>query len=308
MAEKGLIQEILSEKNMYDAWDQVRKGKGKPGPDEWNVCRWNRNWEENIQRLREQVLNNTYNPARPKRIQIQKKNGGYREICLFNVGDKVLQRAVLNIVNNIVDPKFLECSHAYRPHRSCATAIQQVLNYRDSGYRVIFEADIESCFENIDQEILMNRIKKWLSDWTVLRLIQLWLICGRKYKKQAIGIPQGMIMSPLLCNIYLHTFDLKMISGGWRLIRYADDFIVQCEYEEEAQYAWHHSQSILQKLMLNFSMEKTGICDFNRGFVFLGAHFLGNTFSYVHQNKQICVSGRDTRMLFRNPPQFYGWY
>lgn len=308
MTEKKLIQQILSEENMHEAWGQVRKRKGKPGPDGWNVRRWNRNWEENIQRLREQVLSNTYRPRKPKRIQIRKKSGGYREICLYNISDKVLQRAVLNIVDDIVDPKFLGCSHGYRPHRSCATAVQQVLNYRDRGYHIIFEADIASCFENIDHEILMQRIKKWLPDWIVINLIQLWLFYGRKFKKQAVGIPQGAIISPLLCNIYLHTFDAKMLCDGWNLIRYADDFIVQCGDKEDAQYAWHCSQSILEKLKLHFSIEKTGICDFARGFVFLGAHFVGNTFSYVHNDKQICVSGRDARMLFRNPPQFYGWY
>lgn len=305
MKDEALITAVLSHENMQLAWDQVSKKKGKPGADNWDVVRWNRNWEENIERLREQVLANTYQPHPPKRIHIRKKIGGIREICLFNVSDKVLQRAVLNILDDIFDEKFLGCSHAYRPRRSCATAVQQVLNFRDRGLHSIFEADIRSCFDNIDHSILMDRVKKWISDWNILHLMELWLFFGRKIKRRAVGIPQGAILSPLWCNTYLHPFDAQLSCTKWHLVRYADDFVILCESIEKARTAWEISETILDQLKLEFSDQKTGINSFAEGFIFLGVHFISDTFSYVHCDKHICVSGRDAKILFRNPPAFY---
>ena len=102
--------------NMQAAWNIVQAKNSAPGLDGINVERWSRNWEENIERLRYQVKTNTYRPGKLKRIKIAKKGGGYREICLLNVSDKVLQRAVLNVIAEPFELRFLPCSHGYRPN------------------------------------------------------------------------------------------------------------------------------------------------------------------------------------------------
>ena len=105
---------------MNTAWELVQENKGAPGVDGVSVSRWRRNWEANLARLREQVMANTYRPNKPKRFKVAKKDGTFRELSILTVSDKVLQRAVLNVIDDFFEPRFLGCSHGYREKRSVA--------------------------------------------------------------------------------------------------------------------------------------------------------------------------------------------
>jgi len=296
---------ILSRTNLLTAWEDVRAKKGSPGLDDVTVSRWGRNWEANIERLIEQVATNTYHANRPKRIKVLKKNGKVREISLLTVTDKVIQRAYLNVIEPEFERRFLNCSHGYRKNRSTATAIQQLLTCRDKGLVWLLDADILECFDHIDHEILVNLFGRVIKDPFAINLLKKWLIAGRRHKNQALGIPQGAVISPLLCNIYLHQLDAKMACSRWNYIRYADDFVVLAESIEKAQQSKTQVENILTKLKLEFQPQKTCITSFEQGFTFLGVNFFANTYQYIWQNKKIEVEGRRLKILYRYLPDFY---
>lgn len=300
-----MIEAVLEQDNMHLAWEQVCSKKGSPGLDGVSIERWGRNWEENIERLRQQVITNTYHPGKPKRIKVWKKGGTIRELSLLNISDKVLQRAVLNILENEYEKRFLPCSHGYRTGRSTATAIQQVLNYRDHGLTWVLDADIEACFDNIDQVILMERIKKIVKDWHIRHLMDLWLKVYRKNRNQAVGIPTGAVVSPLWCNIYLHLLDARITCAGEKMIRYADDFLVFAHDETGVERGKQIVIQALDDLHLRLSKQKTTTTCFKYGFRFLGVDFYKDSYSYVWEQKRIRVKGRDLKTLYNHVPSFY---
>ncbi len=300
-----LTNVILSRPNMREAWEQVQANRSKPGIDRVTLARWGRNWEANIERLRHQVRTNTYRPNRPKRFTIRKKGGGTRELSMLTVTDKVMQRAVLNKINPLFDGRFLPCSHGYRPKRSVGTAVEQVLNYRDGGLRFVLDADIEACFDSLDHTILMSLIRRRISDWFVLNLTALWLKAGRKYRKQAIGVPMGGVLSPLWANIYLHPLDAWLNGLGFKVVRYADDFLVLCASESDAQIARTATERALAHLNLHLAAHKTCITNFEDGFVFLGVTFHKETYAYIWEQKKIKVKGRKLNLLYKHLPKYY---
>lgn len=300
-----IIDNILARKNMDLAWEQVQANKGGPGIDQVTLTRWSHSWEANIERLRSQVRTNTYLPNRPKRFSVLKKDGGVRQLSRLTISDKVLQRAVLNVIDNYFDKDFLPCSHGYRQKHSVATAVEQVLFHRDQGLKSVLDADIEACFDNLDHALLIDLVRAVIKDWFVLNLMSLWLKAGRKHRHLAIGVPMGAVLSPLWANIYLHQLDLNLAQAGFTLVRYADDFLILTPDAEHAEAARLVTQTVLSKIKLHLSASKTRLACFEEGFVFLGVTFYRNTFSYRCQKKKITVKGKKSAQLYRYPPEFY---
>lgn len=300
-----MIDQVLAPANLSLAWEKVLDNKGAPGIDQVTVTRWNRHWEENLYRLAEQVRGNTYHPNPPKRIQILKENGRFRELSLLTITDRVLQRAVLNIIEPVFDRMFLDCSHGYRPKRSVSTAIQQVLNYRDHGLKWVVDADIRECYYSLDHALLIDYIKRNLKDWHVLNLIESWLLAGRKQRSVAVGVPMGAVISPLCCNIYLHHLDSLLSCAGVRVVRYADDFVCMSESEDAVKSILELVKNLLASIKLEASPEKTRIASFTTGFRFLGVDFLNNTYAYVYKDQTIQVTNRNLRLLYEYPPEHY---
>jgi group II intron reverse transcriptase/maturase len=287
------------------AWEQVLANRAAPGIDGVTLARWGRNWQANLERLSHQVRTNTYRPNRPRRFVVFKKGGGQRELSCLTVTDKVLQRAVLNVIEAPFERRFLDCSHGYRPRRSVATAVQQVLSHRDRGLRWVLDADIRACFDSLDHTVLIGLIRRVIDDWFVLNLTEMWLKAGRKHRHQALGVPMGGVLSPLWCNIYLHQLDAHLTTQRWALVRYADDFIVLSASPEEAQRAWQEVANVLEKLKLQLSPHKTRLTSFEEGFEFLGVAFQGERYAYTWRDKRIEVAGRKLGWLYRCPPDFY---
>jgi len=302
---QDLIDAVLDWKNLSLAWEQIQSKKGGPGIDQVTLARWGRNWEENLERLREQVRSNTYQPNRPKRFSVRKKEGGSRELCRLTITDKVMQRAVLNVVDEFFDKGFFSFSHGYRQKHSVATAVAQVLEHRDQGLHWVVHADIQACFDSLDHAILMELISRVIQDWFVINLMRLWLRAGRKHRHQAIGVPMGAVLSPLWANIYLHQIDLHLYQAGYTLVRYADDFLILTEDERTAQLAWLETILALSPLKIQLSDAKTSITSFADGFQFLGVIFENDTYRYLYDQKMIVVKGKKLRTLYRCPPEFY---
>lgn len=302
---ENLIDAVLDRQNMGLAWEQIQAKKGGPGIDQVTLARWGRSWEANIDRLCEQVRGNTYLPNRPKRFCVRKKDGGSRELCRLTITDKVMQRAVLNVIDETFDSGFFSCSHGYRQKHSVATAVAQVLEHRDQGLRWVVHADIQACFDSLDHAILMELIGRVIQDWFVLNLMRLWLRAGRKHRRQARGVPMGAVLSPLWANIYLHQLDRRLLRAGYTLVRYADDFLILADDEQAAQLGWLETILALIPLKIQLSDPKTRVTSFADGFEFLGVHFEHDIYRYLWQQKTIEVKGKQLRTLYNYPPDFY---
>ncbi len=299
-----MVEQVLGHENLTRAWEQVRAKKGGPGIDRVTLARWGRNWEANIERLRHQVKTNTYRPNRPKRFFVRKKNGGFRELSRLTITDKVLQRAVLNVIDPLFERAFLECSHGYRQKRSVATAVEQILDYRERGYGWVFDADIEACFDSLDHELLMEWVRPVVDDWFVLNLMGLWLKAGRKHRNRAVGVPMGAVISPLWCNLYLHQLDVALALKGRHAVRYADDFVVFARSAEAAEEAWLETESVLAGMKLRLAERKTMVRSFETGFVFLGVTFWQDMYSYVWKDEEIMVRGKKLGILYTHVPTY----
>lgn len=299
-----MIEQVLAWHNLEDAWNDVRARKGAPGVDGVSVKRWGRNWEERLVNLRRAVMANTYQPAPLERYSVPKKSGGRRHLANLTVTDKVLQRAVLNILDELFDPLFLDCSYGYRKGRSTADAVETICAHRDAGFVWVLDGDIDECFDSLDHGLLVKFVREQVDDPIVLRLIEGWLRVGRRQPDVARGIPLGAVISPLLCNVYLHRLDLALVSLGWLVVRYADDFVVLCRMEEEARAACQDAAAALQSIKLQLEPHKTVVAHFDTGFDYLGVHFEGDQYTYVWENKRITVKGDFPDFLFAYGPGY----
>jgi group II intron reverse transcriptase/maturase len=292
------IKQVLSHDNLRAAWEEVAKNTGAPGIDGVSINRWRRRWEENLYNLAGAVWANTYQPAPPKTFLIPKKNGGWRKIAILTVTDRVLQRAVLRIVDDFIDKSFLDCSFGYRQGRGLRDAVARIIQLRDRGYRWVLDADIDDCFNQLDHRLVQSYFRQTVSDPILNRLVAQWLRAGVRSESDHAGICMGGVISPLFCNLVLHQIDRAVIMGGWEMVRYADDFCVFATSETEARAAFKHIGRVLGDLHLHFEPQKTQLTTFDQGFIFLGVTFLGDEYSFESNMKHIIVKGAFDKTLF----------
>jgi group II intron reverse transcriptase/maturase len=311
-----MIEQVLDRDNLRAAWENVQANRGAPGSDAVTLRRWGRNWEANLDRLAQQVRSNTYHPNRPRRFKVLKKDGTFRELSILTVTDRVLQRAVLNVIDDRFERRFLNCSFGYRPGRSVAHAITSVVRQRERGHVWVLDADIEDCFDSLDHGVILHLLEPVVDDALTLNLFKLWLKAGqppprpspvadKRRDRGRCGVPQGAVISPLLCNVVLHEMDAALRAAEWLEVRYADDFIVLTDSEEQAAWARVDVEEALLNLRLKLNAHKTRLTSFAQGFRFLGVDFKDDTYAYVCQQKQVKVKGPTTRLLYRYLPQFY---
>jgi retron-type reverse transcriptase len=139
-----------------------------------------------------------------------------------------------------------------------------------------------------------------------MHLLRLWIRAGRRYKHPDRGIAQGMPVAPLLCNVYLHRLDQPLVLGRWKVVRYADDFIVCCRTEAEAQRAYERVAHILEGLKLRYEPRKTRLASFRQEFDFLGVRFSATSYSFLWEDKRFEITGPTPRWLWGYAPQGYG--
>jgi group II intron reverse transcriptase/maturase len=300
-----MIERVLAWDNLCDAWLRVADNRGAPGVDQVSIQRFARHWEENLRRLRDLVRTNRYRPAKLRRIAIPKRTGGQRLLSIATVGDRVLQRAVLNVLDDVFERQFLACSYGYRIGRSLRNAVAAILQYRDQGLAWVLNADIDECFDSLDLQLLEGFLAEDVDDPAVMGLIQAWLRVGRRYRQPDRGIPLGMPLSPLCCNVYLHRLDQALVRGHWALVRYADDFVVLCASQRQAEQARQVVAEVLAELQLRLEPQKTQITSFHQGFDYLGVRFQGQEYSFLWQDKRFEVRGPTPRWLWGYLPTDY---
>ena len=301
-----LIDRILQPGNMRAAWEEVAAKKGAPGIDGVSIKRWRRNWEERLVNLAAAVRANTYKPQPLQRFTRPKPDGSLRHLANLTVTDKVLQRAVLRVLDDHFDRLFLDCSYGYRQGRGVRDAVPAIIRYRDAGLQWVLDADIDECYDSFDHELLQAFVREEVDDPIVLRLIEQWLRVGRRNPQEARGIPLGAVISPLLCNVYLHRLDLGLTERGYALVRYADDFCTFGAARAKAEAAWQDTELILAEIKLCLEPRKTAITHFDEGFDYLGLHFYRDTYSFVAAGKRIEIEGDfDSTLFYDYVPEEY---
>lgn len=272
----SLIDKVWRPKNLELAAELVARNAGAPGIDKQAIGEFLENKDMHFQEIIRLLREKRYVPQAVKSVGIPKDDGRIRYLGIPTVRDRVIQQSVRIVMEPIFEPKFKECSYGFRPGRNCHQALDKVQEYIRAGNFWVAEFDIESFFDSIDHELLIDFVAEEISDGSFLKLIRAFLTAG--VMKEGVlystdtGTPQGGVISPLLANIYLHLLDETMTTNGFNLVRYADDFVVLCKTEEEADRAIELVLSTLSQLKLKANYTKTRKVQLTDedGFEFLG--------------------------------------
>lgn len=268
-----LLTQVLSRENMAAAWKRVKANKGSAGVDGLTIEETGAYLKEQWPQIREEIISGTYRPQAVRRVEIPKPTGGTRELGIPTVIDRMIQQALLQVLQPLIDPTFSEFSYGFRPGRSAHDAVRQAQQYAQDGYQVVVDVDLEKFFDMVNHDILMDRLAKHVADKAVLRLIRRYLQAGIMANgvvmDRSEGTPQGGPLSPLLANVLLDEVDKDLMRRGHRFARYADDCNVYVRSQKAGERVLLSLRKLYAALHLKVNEKKTEV-----GPVF-GRKFLG---------------------------------
>jgi RNA-directed DNA polymerase len=276
----SLMDKVYAERTLRVAWERVKRNRGAAGVDRQSIAAFDSQAERYLTELHVALRTGRYRPQPVKRVWIEKP--GKREqrpLGIPTVKDRVVQTALKLVLEPIFEAGFAEQSYGFRPGRGCKDALRRVQTLLQSGAVWVVDADIQQYFDTIPHQVVLQRVEERVADGRVLGLIHAFLTQGvldglDRWEPEA-GTPQGAVISPLLANIYLDGLDQLMVQQGWELVRYADDVVVLCRSQVEAEAALAAVQDWMGAQGLTLHPEKTRIMDARErgGFDFLGYHF-----------------------------------
>jgi len=271
-----LVDKVYQRKNLEMAWEKVKANRGSGGVDGQSLEAFAAQLDQQLDRLRSELKDDTYQPQPVRQVQIPKagKPGEFRTLGIPTIYDRVCQQALLNRLEPIFEPVLDEANFGYRRGRSTKDAMRKVWKEIQSGREWIVDADLKDFFGSVDHEKLLTLVAQRVADGRVLRLIRAMLKAGSYGNGQLFpserGTPQGGVVSPLLSNILLTPFDREMRHKGYQLTRFADDWVVTCTSATEARAAIAAALRILSVLGVQLHPQKTRVVHVRRGFEFLG--------------------------------------
>ncbi len=237
----SLIDKVHAPVTLALAWTKVRANQGAAGVDGQSVDRFAAKADDYLSELSAGLRSGTYRPQPIQRVEIPKGDGRMRPLGIPTVADRIVQQAVRLVIEPIFDSGFCEGSYGFRPERGCKDALREVDRLLKQGYTHVVDADLQSYFDTIPHDRLMQRIEERISDGRLLDLIRGWLkaevLHGLDRWTPTQGAPQGAVISPLLANIYLDPLDRLMADRGYLMVRYADDFVILTRSHLEAEAA-----------------------------------------------------------------------
>jgi RNA-directed DNA polymerase len=274
----GLLAQVLAKANMEAAWKRVKSNRGSAGVDGLSIAETADYLRAHWPRIRESLLEGSYRPVPVRRVQIPKPDGGVRELGIPTVTDRLIQQALLQVLQPRIDPTFSEHSYGFRPGRRAHDAVLDAQRYVQDGYRVVVDVDLEKFFDRVNHDILMERLARRIDDKAVLRLIRRYLVAGimdggvvmARYE----GTPQGGPLSPLLANVLLDEVDRELERRGHRFVRYADDCNVYVRSRRAGERVLAGLTKLYDRLHLKVNEAKTAVAPASR------RKFLGYAFWY----------------------------
>jgi RNA-directed DNA polymerase len=259
-----LMEEVCDRENLESAWKRVRSNKGGPGVDGMTIDAAKGYLREHWPNIRTQLLEGTYKPQPVKRVEIPKPDGGIRKLGVPCVVDRLIQQAMLQVLQERWDPTFSEHSYGFRPGRSAHQAVAQAQLYIAEGYNVVVDLDLEKFFDRVNHDGLMARVAERVTDKRVLKLIRAFLNAGVMeeglVRPVDEGTPQGGPLSPLLSNLVLDDLDKELARRGHRFCRYADDCNIYVRSRRAGERVMASvSRFLIDKLRLKVNEAKSAV-------------------------------------------------
>lgn len=276
----SLMDKVYAKATLEAAWIRVQQNKGSFGVDGVSIDRFAAQQMQYLQELHEDLKQGNYQPLPVKRVYIPKNGGGQRPLGIPAVKDRIVQTALKMVIEPIFEQEFVSHSYGFRPNLGCKDALRAVDAQLKAGLTWVVDADLKSYFDSIPHQPLMAQVEQRISDGKVLTLIQAFLdqdiLDGIAQWTPTAGTPQGAVISPLLANLYLHPLDKRMEQAGYTMVRYADDFVILCATQADAQKALILVRQWVQEHGLALHPDKTHLGNSReegQGFEFLGYRF-----------------------------------
>jgi len=270
---QSLLMQALARENMILAWQRVKANRGSAGVDGLSITETEEHLKTRWPQIREGVLNGHYRPQPVRRVQIPKPDGGQRELGIPTVTDRLIQQALLQILQPILDPTFSDYSYGFRPGRRAHDAVKQAQRYVQEGRHIVVDIDLAQFFDRVNHDILMDRLSKRIADKGMLSLIRRYLqagiLDGGVKLERNEGTPQGGPLSPLLANVLLDEVDRELERRGHCFARYADDCNIYVRSQRAGERVLAGMRRLYERLHLQVNEGKTAVA------LVFGRKFLG---------------------------------
>jgi RNA-directed DNA polymerase len=286
----GLIEAALTRENLQAAWKRVKANKGAAGVDGLDIERTAQVLQTRWPQIREELLAGRYRPSPVRRVMIPKSDGSQRELGIPTVLDRLIQQALLQVLQPLIDPTFSEHSHGFRPGRRAHDAVKAARGYVQSGKRVVVDVDLAKFFDRVNHDILMDRLRRRVDDAGVTQLVRAYLnagiMDGGVVMDRQKGTPQGGPLSPLLANVLLDEVDKVLEERGYSFARYADDSNVYVSSRRAGERVMALLRELYGALKLQINEAKSAVGSA------LGRKFLGYAL-WVGQGREVkCAVAR----------------
>lgn len=296
-----MIMRANNHSSLFSAFQRLKENHGCAGVDGVTIEAFEKDLNKNLLMLADEVRDKTYFPLPLLKFLVDKGKGDgeLRTLYVPAVRDRVLQTSVLHEVAPILEKEFEDCSFAYRKGRSVRQAVYKIKQYYEEGYRWVVDADIDAFFDSVDHELLIKKIKLYIKDNDIVRLLELWINAevwdGKSIKVMDKGIPQGSSVSPILANLFLDELDEAILEKGYKYVRYADDFLILCKTPGQANESLEFTNEKLDKMLLE--LDESDVVSFDDGFKYLGVIFVRSLIMTPFDKPK-----KERKVLYMPPP------